>query len=169
VERGDRVEALVRLKHPGHVHNVVRKSDAAFEVDGVRVDASVTSAGPARFEGRSGERRRRVFVVRDRDHVFAQIDGRPYRLSIVSRAMAEVKEDEIGQGGLEAPMPGRVTRIAVAVGDLVKRGQELIVVEAMKMENALVAPMDGVVKSLAVSVGDMVAPGSALVVVEPAP
>ena len=58
--------------------------------------------------------------------------------------------------------------VAAAVGDAVKRGQELIVVEAMKMENALVAPTDGVVMSVAVKVGDMVAPGPALIVIEPA-
>jgi 3-methylcrotonyl-CoA carboxylase alpha subunit len=64
-------------------------------------------------------------------------------------------------------MPGRVTRVAVAVGDSVTRGQELIVVEAMKMENALVAPIDGVVTLIEAKVGDMVQPGSPLVVVEP--
>ena len=159
----------MRLKVAGHVYNIVRRSENAFDVDGVRVDATVASAGPARFEGRNGDRRCPVFVVRDGDHVFAQIDGRPYRLSVVSRAAAASGQDEVAQGGLEAPMPGRVTRVAVSVGDAVKRGQEMIVVEAMKMENALVAPMDGVVKSLAVKVGDMVAPGPALVVVEAAP
>ncbi len=159
----------MRLKFSGHVHNIVRRSENAFDVDGTRVDASVTSAGPARFEGRNEDSRRRVFVVRDGDHVFAQIDGRPYRLNIVSRSAAASADDDVAQGGLEAPMPGRVTRVAISVGDVVKRGQELIVVEAMKMENALIAPMDGVVKSLAVKVGDMVAPGPALVVVEAAP
>ena len=149
----------MRLKHAGHVHNVVRKSDGAFEVDGIRVDASVAQVGPARFEGRNGEQKRSVFVTRDGEHVFAQVDGRPYRLNVVSRATSASADDSVAQGGLEAPMPGRVTRVAVAVGDAVKRGQELIVVEAMKMENALVAPGDGVVKSLAVKVGDMVAPG----------
>jgi len=159
----------MRLKGAGHVHHVARKSDGAFDVDGVRVDASVARLGAARFEGRNGERKRSVFVARDGDHVFAQVDGRSYRLNVVSRAAVASEDDSGAAGGLEAPMPGRVTRVAVAVGDVVTRGQELIVVEAMKMENALVAPCDGVVKSLAVKAGDMVAPGPALVVVEAAP
>ena len=158
----------MRLKVAGHVHNIVRKSENSFDVDGVRVDASVTSAGPSRFEGRNHERRRSLFVVRDGDHVYAQADGRVYRLNVVSRMAEASGEHAAAPGELEAPMPGRVTRVAVSVGDRVKRGQELIVVEAMKMENALVAPMDGVVKSLGVKVGDMVAPGPALVVVEAA-
>lgn len=158
----------MRLKLAGHVHNIVRKSESAFDVDGARVDAGVTSVGPARFEGRNGERRRRVFVIRDGDHVFAQVDGREYRSNVVSRVAHGSGDHAAAPGELEAPMPGRVTRVAISVGEVVKRGQELIVVEAMKMENALIAPMDGVVKSLAAKVGDMVAPGPALVVVEAA-
>jgi 3-methylcrotonyl-CoA carboxylase alpha subunit len=159
----------MRLKGAGHVHHVARKADGAFDVDGVRVDASVAPGGTARFDGLNGERKRSVFVARDGDHVFAQVDGRSYRLTVVSRAAVASEDDSEARGDLEAPMPGRVTRVAVALGDVVTRGQELIVVEAMKMENALVAPCDGVVKSLAVKVGDMVAPGPALVVVEAAP
>ena len=155
-----------RLKLGGHVHEVIRRSEDAFDVDGVRVRASVTPAGLSRFEGRTASRRATVFTVRDGDSVFAQIGGRSYHLIVVARSAAAASEDSAGQGALDAPMPGRVTRVAVAVGELVKRGQELIVVEAMKMENALVSPHDGAVKSLAVKVGDMVAPGPALVVIE---
>ena len=150
----------MRLKVAGHVHNVVRKSATEFEVDGVRVKAATATA--------TAGRQARAFVVREGDHVFAQIRGRNHRLTVMSRAAAEAAEHAPAQGELEAPMPGRVTRVAVAVGDAVKRGQELLVVEAMKMENALVAPTDGVVRSLAVKVGDMVAPGPALVVIESA-
>lgn len=150
----------MRLKVAGHVHNVVRKTATEFEVDGVRV-----TAGPASL---NATRHPRAFVVREGDRVFAQVGGRNYLLTVMSRAAAEAAEHAPTQGELEAPMPGRVTRVAVAAGDAVKRGQELIVVEAMKMENALVAPTDGVVTSLSVKVGDMVAPGPALVVIEPA-
>jgi biotin carboxyl carrier protein len=146
----------MRLKVAGHVHHVVRKSATEFEVDGVRVSAPV-----------SAHRHTRAHVVREGERVFAQVGGCYYRLMVMTRAAAEAAEHAPLEGELEAPMPGRVTRVAVAVGDAVKRGQELIVVEAMKMENALVAPTDGVVTSLSVKVGDMVAPGPALVVIEP--
>jgi 3-methylcrotonyl-CoA carboxylase alpha subunit len=48
----------------------------------------------------------------------------------------------------------------------VRKGEELLVVEAMKMENALRAPRDGVVRAVHVGVGEMVAPGRALVELE---
>jgi 3-methylcrotonyl-CoA carboxylase alpha subunit len=66
-------------------------------------------------------------------------------------------------GTLEAPMPGRVSAVKVVVGQPVTKGEELLVVEAMKMENALRAPRDGVVRAVHVSAGEMVSPGRALV------
>ncbi|WP_332770948.1 acetyl/propionyl/methylcrotonyl-CoA carboxylase subunit alpha [Phenylobacterium sp.] len=67
-----------------------------------------------------------------------------------------------GDGGVRAPMPGKVVAVSVAVGDKVTRGQPLLTLEAMKMEHALAAPYDGEVESLAVSVGDQVTEGSTL-------
>jgi biotin carboxyl carrier protein len=63
-------------------------------------------------------------------------------------------------------MPGRVAALKVAPGQAVRRGDELVVVEAMKMENALRAPRDGVVRVVHVATGDMVAPGRALLEIE---
>jgi biotin carboxyl carrier protein len=63
-------------------------------------------------------------------------------------------------------MPGRVAAVNVSVGQRVAKGEELLVVEAMKMENALRAPRDGVVRAVHVSAGDAVVPGRALVELE---
>ena len=63
-------------------------------------------------------------------------------------------------------MPGKVIAVKVEAGQAVTRGQELLVVEAMKMENAIRAPRDGVVKSISARVGDMVSPGMVLVELE---
>lgn len=69
-------------------------------------------------------------------------------------------------GGLESPMPGLVTRVMVSVGDVVKKGQPLVAIEAMKMEHLVRAPRDGQVKSLRAASGEMVTPGVALVELE---
>jgi biotin carboxyl carrier protein len=63
-------------------------------------------------------------------------------------------------------MPGKVIAVKKAPGDAVTKGEELLIVEAMKMENAIRAPRDGCVKTVAAKVGDMVAPGVVLVELE---
>ncbi len=64
-----------------------------------------------------------------------------------------------------APMPGKIIAVKVAVGDSVKNGQELIVMEAMKMHNPVLAGSDGVVKEILVKAGDPVQAGSVLAVI----
>ncbi len=65
--------------------------------------------------------------------------------------------------GLEAPMPGVVTRVMVKAGDDVKKGQPLVALEAMKMEHLIRAPRDGRVARVAATSGEMVTGGVALV------
>jgi biotin carboxyl carrier protein len=72
------------------------------------------------------------------------------------------------QGGavnVEAPMPGTILDVKVAVGTTVKAGQVLCILEAMKMENEIVAPQDGTVKSV-VAKGSTVNTGDILVCLE---
>jgi 3-methylcrotonyl-CoA carboxylase alpha subunit len=66
----------------------------------------------------------------------------------------------------EAPMPGVVLKILVKRGDVVKRGAQLIVLEAMKMEHAVTAPRDGTVAAVNCTEGELVQPGVELVTLE---
>ncbi len=70
-------------------------------------------------------------------------------------------------GALSAPMPGTVTVVKAAVGDLVRRGQPLLVLEAMKMEHVIAAPHDGTVTELHAGAGATVAMEQLLAVVAP--
>lgn len=69
-------------------------------------------------------------------------------------------------GGLEAPMPGVITKVMVVVGDEVVKGQPLVALEAMKMEHLIRAPHAGVVKRVPASPGTMVQAGAELVELE---
>ena len=64
-----------------------------------------------------------------------------------------------------APMPGSIVDVCVAVGDQVKVGDKLIVLESMKMENDIVSALDGTVTGIGVAKGDMVNAGDTLVVI----
>jgi biotin carboxyl carrier protein len=69
-------------------------------------------------------------------------------------------------GSLTSPMPATVRKVAVAVGASVKKGDTLLVLEAMKMELPVRAPSDGVVKLVSCAEGDLVQPGVPLVEIE---
>ena len=71
-----------------------------------------------------------------------------------------------GPRAVKAPMPGRVVRVLVAVGDEVAEGAGVVVIEAMKMQNELKSPKVGRVARVAIAVGDTVGSGEVLVVVE---
>ena len=62
-------------------------------------------------------------------------------------------------------MNGAVTQVFVSVGDSVKRGQPLLVLEAMKMEHSILAPVDGFIEAIAVAKGAQVATRDTLVVI----
>lgn len=67
-----------------------------------------------------------------------------------------------GGVSITAPMPGKILAVKAPAGTAVKRGQVVLLLEAMKMENEIVAPQDGTVASVNVAVGDMVEPGATL-------
>jgi biotin carboxyl carrier protein len=89
------------------------------------------------------------------------IDPRVYR-----RRRAETTAGPSGVHHLHAPMPGRVLKVLVQVGERVSARQGLVVVEAMKMENELRAPGDGIVREVRTSAGATVEAGAILVVLE---
>ncbi len=71
-------------------------------------------------------------------------------------------------GGTEvkSPMPGNIIDVKVAVGDTVKNGTPLVILEAMKMENDVVSPIDGTVASINVKKGDTVESGTLIAVIK---
>ncbi len=72
---------------------------------------------------------------------------------------------QVSAGSLLAPMPGTVIRVGVQVGEVVKQGQPLLWLEAMKMEHAIASPADGLVNELRVEAGQQVEVGAVLAVV----
>lgn len=77
---------------------------------------------------------------------------------VVSAAPAATK----GSIKVEAPMSGKILGVKASAGQAVKKGDVIVVLEAMKMENDIVAPEDGVIASIDVSVGQQVESGAAI-------
>ena len=79
-------------------------------------------------------------------------------------AAAPAPAPAAGGTTVEAPMPGKVLSVKAAVGQAVKFGEPLVIMEAMKMETEIVAPADGTVSQILVSTGDAVDTGAAMVI-----
>lgn len=107
----------------------------------------------------------RAAITRDADRRWVSIAGRTL---VATEERGRRRRGAEHHGDLEAPMPGRIVSVAVAVGDAVDKGQTLITLEAMKMEHALRAPRDGIVRELRCEEGELVQPGVALVVLSEA-
>ena len=70
-----------------------------------------------------------------------------------------------GDTTMNAPMPGSVSKIVAREGQVVKKGDVIIMLEAMKMQNEMAAPVAGTVKSINVAVGESVKPGQIMAII----
>ena len=103
------------------------------------------------------------------------VNGTPYEIELEElTGAAPVKAAEAspavsgGSSGeqVTAPMPGTILSVNIAQGDQVKRGQILMILEAMKMENEIMCPQDGIVASVHVNKGAAVESGTLLCVIQ---
>ena len=106
--------------------------------------------------------RQTLRVVEEAGALALFVGGESWRLDEVD-PLAPPQGADATAGHLAAPMPGRVVQLLVAAGDRVRRGQPMMVVEAMKMEHTIAAPRDGVVAAVRYRAGDLVEEGAELI------
>ena len=83
-----------------------------------------------------------------------------------SKPVGQVQKSAPKASALRSPLPGIILDIFCKVGDSVKKGQKMMILEAMKMENVINSDKDGVVKEIKVNKGDSVLEGAELVIIE---
>jgi 3-methylcrotonyl-CoA carboxylase alpha subunit len=134
----------------------LRHDETTCEVRGARLPDDGLSA---RFDGES----QRVPLHVDAAHVLLHdADGQRYSFSRAA-AFAWEATDAAGGNQVIAPMPGRIVLVKASAGDAVEQGQELLVMEAMKMELALKAPRAGTIESINATQGEFVEADAVLV------
>jgi 3-methylcrotonyl-CoA carboxylase alpha subunit len=142
----------------------VRSAPGGHELslDGRAVFVRGTAGPNGQLHAQLGERRVNATVVvsAERRHVF--FEGRAWPLSLVGTLHTGGSGEDV-EGGLKAPMPGKVIALIAEVGIQVEKGAPLLVLEAMKMEHTISAPKRGTVKSFRCAPGDQVADGVDLV------
>ncbi|MEO8028477.1 MAG: biotin/lipoyl-containing protein [Bryobacteraceae bacterium] len=158
----------------------------AVEILGRSVSLEFKQDGTGVRYGFDGENEREATVVEIQPGVYSVLaNGRSYDVRMAGQTVhlcghaidVEVRDPREwsasnssagGQGRQQivAPMPGKVVRILVAVGDVVEAGQGLIVVEAMKMQNEMKSPKSGTVLEIKTTEGATVAAGDVLAIIE---
>jgi biotin carboxyl carrier protein len=88
------------------------------------------------------------------------------REAILSTGAKKVRKETSHSGGLASPMPGKIFKILKEVGSVVKKGDPILVLEAMKMEHSIRSDKDGTVKRIPFKVGELVQGGVLLAEVE---
>jgi 3-methylcrotonyl-CoA carboxylase alpha subunit len=148
---GEQVQAELTYLHDGALSFKV--GDAA----GLLEFAATPQGIDLRFAGQ------RTLVNVYRKGELAQIHSAQGATQIIAiDLLAHAGEVHAEGGRLTAPMPGKVVSFAVQAGDVVKKGQPLAVMDAMKMEHTIAAPQDGVVTELLYAPGDQVVEGAEL-------
>ena len=125
------------------------------------------SRGPAgELVVRDGDRILRMHATAVGDTVWVFHDGIVYEIADASPARARTRAGASG-GSLTAPMPATVIDVKVKAGDAVKRGDIVMVLEAMKMELPVRAPGDGTVSAVHCRPGELVQPDTVLIEIAP--
>jgi acetyl/propionyl-CoA carboxylase alpha subunit len=138
---------------------------ATITIDGRDYAASLGSTGDAYelvFETRS----ERMWLAVSGDTVWVHAFGRAWALSLtdpVERPAGATSSEDLAA----APMPGTVITVAVEPGQQVRKGEQLVVIESMKMQSEIIALRDGVVETVFLAVGDTFDRGAALVALAP--
>jgi len=137
----------------------VRIEGGTAQIDGRSVPFEIRGGfgGGSPVEIVVGGRMHRALALRDGVRVFVWVDGKTFVFERAERRRTRAASEQAGD--LLAPMPGRVRKTLVSIGDSVRKGQPLLVLEAMKMEHSIRAPRDGAVRRLLVREGDLVDAG----------
>ena len=140
----------------------------ALTLDGKErlVAGDVGAVTRATVDGRPVE----ASVRREGEMVVVEYHGRRYEYRVRDARAPKVtrrRHEETAAGEVHAPMPGLVVEILAAVGDRVDAGSPIVVVEAMKMQNALPAPLSGRVTAISVATGTPVESGALLLTITP--
>jgi|CXWL01.1.fsa_nt_gi biotin carboxyl carrier protein len=156
-----------------HEVEIVREEGRAFaRVDGRKYEIETSEPEDSVFLFKKGGTIYEAFVsslanpgdhlvrIRDDVHEVRIIDPKRLRGSKGDNA------DASGKAEIRTAMPGKVVRILVAVGHSVQKGEGVIVVEAMKMQNEMKSPKDGVITAIKLAEGDTVSAGDVLVVID---
>ena len=149
----------------------IRKSLYRVSIDGNEFLVDGKKTGRTNYSLIVDNRSFEIEVDNADDEYRVLVDGRSYHVNLVDERRMRVGNAQSGaelQGRqkISVPMPGKVIEVLVSEGDAIEKGQGLVIVEAMKMENEVRSPSAGEVREIKVKPGDAVEAGAVLLIIE---
>ncbi len=157
--RCEQTEKIIQVAYAGR--------EFVLEIDGqpTRAGGQLLPGGELRADLGGSRSSVTVVVAAEKRHVF--LHGRCHVLAAVD-PLSHSLDAGGAEGGLTAPMPGKIIALIAKPGEKIAKGAPLLILEAMKMEHTIAAPSDGIVKSFRYAVGEQVSDGAELVEFEAA-
>jgi biotin carboxyl carrier protein len=167
---------MLEVTVPGYAPKqvVYTQENQSVTLNGVPVDCDIQSVGNG-FHMLINNQSHTVYLVSYNSvekKVIWKINGKKVQVSfstamdLLLRQLGMEKMNTIKVSEVKAPMPGLIRNILVQPGDAVTKGQGLLVLEAMKMENVLKSPADGKIKSIKIEIGQAVEKNQVLIFFE---
>jgi biotin carboxyl carrier protein len=137
------------------------RQDACFKVvsNGVAYFVSAEKLTDRKFLFKINESTSEIDISRNGDHLDLFLEGKDVNVTVEPYNLAELKKRAglalglVKEKIVRAPMPGLILSLTVKPGDMIKKGETLLIIEAMKMENIIRASADGRIKELFVEPG----------------
>ncbi len=113
-----------------------------------------------------------VGIKKDNNQIQINYQNRTFDIEIIDsfsaikKEMSSLSGNELMTASVKAPMPGLIIKINKNINDKIQKGETLVIIEAMKMENSIKSPFDGIVKSIYSTVGNTVAKNDILFEIE---
>ncbi|HHH79959.1 MAG TPA: biotin/lipoyl-binding protein [Thermoplasmatales archaeon] len=159
---------FINYEYENHVYNVEveKKEEGKYLVtyDNNTYTVEAEELKPGQIKIKVGDRYIKCVVAEGKNGKFVFIDGDVFKVKPVP--LTGRKKMEKKEGNLSSPISGKVVRVNVKKGDAVKKGDVLMVIEAMKMEYLIKAPYDGTVKNVNFKEKDQIELGEITVEVE---
>ncbi|EGF76798.1 hypothetical protein BATDEDRAFT_92361 [Batrachochytrium dendrobatidis JAM81] len=150
-----------------HAIKIVDCAGAAHQVGMCQIVTMTEHNGSFDLVSDIGERRISARVVQpDEETLHVFVDGTRHVVYIPLPAYRQNESNEGGHGSVVTPMPCKISQVMVKVGETVKAGQPLMILEAMKMEHVIKSPIDGVIQRIMFKEGDLVGDGKRLIAFE---
>ena len=100
--------------------------------------------------------------IKDKEFLI-KVEGERNKISKENKRKKKVR---VGNGTVSSSIPGKIISLNVGIGDKVKEGEVLAILEAMKMQNEIVAPVKGIIKQINCASGDSIIANTPLIIIE---